>query len=226
VGTLDLQDLSAALTAGDVAITLLLSFALSTAIGWLYQATHRGVSYTQSLVHTLVITGMVVAVVLLIVGSNLASAFALLGALSIIRFRNAVKETRDVGFVFFTIATGMAVGSRLYLLAAISTLLIGLAILIMTRFDWYASRRASQILRVQVPHGLPLETWLGEVLPRYTSSSELISVDSVRGGSLAELTYSVGLKRQAKIQEFLSEIKTLNGGNRVTLIAGYDTTDL
>ena len=61
---------------------------------------------------------------------------------------------------------------------------------------------------------------------KYTSTSELISVDSVHGGMLTELTYSVGLKKQSKIQEFLTEIKKLNGNNRVTLIAGYNSTDL
>ena len=61
---------------------------------------------------------------------------------------------------------------------------------------------------------------------REISTAELISVDSVHGGMLTELTYSVGLKKQSKIQEFLAEIKQINGNNRVSLIAGYNSTDL
>ena len=95
----DLQDLSGTFTAFDVAVALTLSFVLSSLIGWVYRYTHRNVSYSQSYVQTLVIVGMVIALIMLVVGSNIARAFALVGALSVVRFRNAIKETRDVGFI-------------------------------------------------------------------------------------------------------------------------------
>jgi uncharacterized membrane protein YhiD involved in acid resistance len=220
------QDLTGVFTVTDVVISMVLSFILCSAIGWVYQVTHRGASYTQSYVHTLVLNGMVVAVIMLIIGSNIARAFALVGALSIIRFRNAVKETRDVGFIFFSMAVGMAIGTKFYLLAVITAVVICLVILIMTRFNWYARRVVSQILRVQVPNNAPFDSLFDNLFLKYTSSSELISVDSVHGGMLTELTYSVGLKKQSKIQEFLTELKRLNDNNRVTLIAGYNSTDL
>ena len=97
-----ITDLTSEFSAMDMVLVMVLSFALSAFIGWIYKLTHRGTSYTQSFVFTLVLNGMVVALVMMIVGSNIARAFSLVGALSIIRFRNAVKETRDVGFIFFT----------------------------------------------------------------------------------------------------------------------------
>jgi uncharacterized membrane protein YhiD involved in acid resistance len=223
---LNFQDLTGVFSVADVVISLVLSFVLCSAIGWVYQITHRGASYTQSYVHTLVLNGMVVAVIMLIVGSNIARAFALLGALSIVRFRNAVKESRDVGFIFFTMAVGMAVGTKFYLLAVVAAVVICLVILIMTRFNWYARRVVCQILKIQVPNDAQFDTLFDDLFVKYTSSSELISVDSIHGGMLTELTYSVGLKKPGKIQSFLTEIKKLNGNNRVTLIAGYNSTDL
>lgn len=223
---LNIQDLTGVFSVTDVVVSLLLSFALSAAIGWVYQTTHRGASYTQSFVHTLVLNGMIVAIIMLVVGSNIARAFALVGALSIIRFRNAVKETRDVGFIFFTMAIGMAIGTRFYLLAVIAAVLISLVILLMTRFNWYARKAVSQILKVQVPNDLPYDTLFDNLFVKYTTTSELISVDSVHSGMLTELTYNIGLSKEGKIQEFLAEIKKLNGNNRVTLIAGYNSTDL
>jgi uncharacterized membrane protein YhiD involved in acid resistance len=169
---------------------------------------------------------MVVAMVMLIIGSDIARAFSLVGALSIIRFRNALKETRDVGFIFFTMAVGMAVGTRFYLLAVIGAAFISLVILLITRFDWYAREVSSQILRVQVPSSTPFEGLLDKIFVRYTRMSELISVDSVQSGMVSELTYSIGMKRSSQIQEFLDEIKKLNDGNKVTLIAGYNSTNL
>jgi uncharacterized membrane protein YhiD involved in acid resistance len=222
----NVQDLTGTFSVTDVVISLLLSFVLCSAIGWVYQITHRGASYTQSFVQTLVLNGMVVAVVMLVIGSNIARAFALVGSLSIIRFRNAVKETRDVGFIFFTMAIGMAIGTQFYLLAVITTVVICLIIVIMTRFNWYSRREISQILKVQVPNTAEFDTLFDALFLQYTTSSELISADSVHRGMMTELTYSVGLKKRAKVQEFLSEIKKLNGNNKVTLIAGYNSTDL
>jgi uncharacterized membrane protein YhiD involved in acid resistance len=220
------EDLTGVFSVTDVVLSLLLSFLLCAMIGWVYQATHRGTSYTQSYVHTLVLNGMVVAVIMLVVGSNIARAFALVGALSIIRFRNAVKETRDVGFIFFTMAVGMAVGTRFYLLAAIAAVVISLIILLMTRLNMFARKAVIQILKVQVPNEAPFDSLFDHLFMRYTSSSELISVDTVRNGMLTELSYSVGLKHENTMQEFLAEIKQLNGNNNVTLITGYNNTDL
>jgi len=220
------QDLTGEFSVLDIVIVMTLSFLLSTFIGWIYKITHRGTSYTQSFVFTLVLNGMVVAMVMMIVGSNIARAFSLVGALSIIRFRNAVKETRDVGFIFFTMVIGMAIGTRFYLLAIAGAVVISLMLLVMTRFDWFAREMASQILRVQVPSGLAFDNIFDKAFIKYTSTSELISVDTVHNGTLIELTYSIGMKKSNLIQEFLSEIRRLNEDNKVTLIAGYNSTDL
>ena len=91
----NVQDLSGTFSVGDIAIALSLSFVLSAMIGWVYRMTHRNISYSQSYVQTLVILGMIISLIMLVVGSNIARAFALVGALSVIRFRNAIKETRD-----------------------------------------------------------------------------------------------------------------------------------
>ena len=222
----NIQDLTSEFSILDVVVVLALSFALSAFIGWIYKITHRGTSYTQSFVFTLVLNGMVVALVMMVIGSNIARAFSLVGALSIIRFRNAVRETRDVGFIFFTMAIGMAVGTRFYLLAVIGAGVISLVILLMTRFDWYARPMSNQILRIQLPDGTPFDTLFDRAFVRYTSSSELISADSVNGGALTELTYSIGMKKSDQVQEFLAEIRHLNGNHKVTLIAGYNGTDL
>jgi uncharacterized membrane protein YhiD involved in acid resistance len=222
----NIQDLTSELSVMDVVLAMVLSFLLNAFIGWIYKITHRGTSYTQSFVFTLVLNGMVVALVMMIVGSNIARAFSLVGALSIIRFRNAVKETRDVGFIFFTMAIGMAIGTKFYLLAVIAAIVISLMILLMTRFNWYAREMTNQILRVQVPNGAPFDSLFDKVFLKYTSASELISVDSVRSGMLTELTYSIGMKKSNQIQDFLTEIRNLNGNNKVTLITGYNGTDL
>lgn len=222
----NISDLSSEFAVMDVVLVLTLSFVTSAFIGWIYKITHKGTSYTQSFVFTLVMNGMIVALVMMIVGSNIARAFSLVGALSIIRFRNAVKETRDVGFIFFTMAIGMAVGTQFYALAVIGAVVISLLILVMTRFDWYAREMSNQILRIQVPEEISFDGTFDRAFLKYTNTSELISVDTVMNGTMTELTYSLGMKKSNLVEEFLSEIKKLNGNNRVSLIAGYNSTDL
>ncbi len=222
----NLQDFTGEISVLDIVIVMTLSFVLSVFIGWVYKITHRGASYTQSFVFTLVINGMVVALVMMIVGSNVARAFSLVGALSIIRFRNAVKETRDVGFIFFTMAIGMAVGTKFYLLAVAGAVVISLMIVVMMRLDWFARDMASQILRVQVPSDAAFDNLFDKTFIKYTHTSELISVDTAQNGAMTELTYSVGLRKSSYINDFLSELRNLNGGNKITLIAGYNSADL
>ena len=222
----EFEDLSGTFTVVDVVLAMVLSFVLCTVVGLVYKATHRGISYTQSYVQTLVFMGMIVALVMLIVGSNIARAFALVGALSIIRFRNAVKETRDVGFIFFAMAVGMATGTRFYTLAIVATAAISSAILLMERLDWFKVNLQSQVLKVQVPSGEDFSKAMDDALLRFTDHSELVSLESVRAGALTEMTYTARLKPSTKPVEVIQAFRELTGGQKVTLLTGYDRTDL
>jgi uncharacterized protein DUF4956 len=224
-GLFDFEDLTGNFAVGDIFLTLVSSFALGMLIAYTYRATHKGISYSQSFVQTLVILAMVVSVVMLVIGSNLARAFSLVGALSVVRFRNAVKETRDVGFVFFTMIIGIAAGTRFYVLAAVATTAICLVILLMVNFNFFALSNVSQILKVQVPNEADL-TMFDDLFLQYTKESDLISIDTVRSATLTELIYNVVLKRESQRQEFISAVRERAGNERVSLITGYDTTDL
>lgn len=220
----EVEDLTGTLSIADIAVALVGAFLLSALVGLVYRMTHRGVSYSQSFVQTLVLMGTVVALIMMIVGSNIARAFSLVGALSIIRFRNAVKETRDVGFIFWAMAIGMAAGTKFYTLAAVATVLIALAVLVMDRFDWFNSPNTSQVLRVQVPQDFDYEHAFDAVFARCTDEADLIGIDSVRSGLLTELLYSVTLKKGESAQGLLRGIQELTGNLKVGLTIGYDRT--
>jgi len=222
----EVEDLTGTLSIADIAVALVGAFLLSALVGFVYRVTHRGVSYSQSYVQTLVLMGTVVALIMMIVGSNIARAFSLVGALSIIRFRNAVKETRDVGFIFWAMAIGMAAGTKFYILAAVATVLIALIVLIMDRFNWFHAPNTSQILRVQVAHDFDYEHAFDDVFARCADEADLIGIDSVRSGLLTELLYSVTLKKGESPQNLLRGIQELTGNLKVGLTTGYDRTSL
>ncbi|GII86918.1 DUF4956 domain-containing protein [Sphaerisporangium siamense] len=220
------QDLSGTFSVADIAIAMALSFVLSVIIGWVYRATHRNVSYSQSYVQTLVILGMLISLIMLVVGSNIARAFALVGALSVVRFRNAIKETRDVGFIFLVMGVGMAVGTRFYLLAVVAAVAISLIILVMHRFDWFALNVRRQVVKVQVPPDADYTAAIQDVLVRHTDEFELVSMESIRGGALVELMYTVKIKKGKEPADVIAALGERNHGQSVTVLTGYDQTDL
>lgn len=222
----DAQDLSGTFSVGDVAIALSLSFVLSAMIGWIYRFTHRNISYSQSYVQTLVVLGMLIALIMLVVGSNIARAFALVGALSVVRFRNAIKETRDVGFIFLVMGVGMAAGTRFYTLAVVAAVAICLVIVVMYRFNWFAADVQRQVVKVQVPPDGNYTEHVQDVLIAHTSEFELVSLESIRGGTLTELMYTVQLKKGHEPGQLISALAERTGGQRVTVLTGYDQTDL
>ena len=213
-------------TIQDILLATLLSFVLSAGIGWVYMITYKGTAYTQTYVHTLIILSMVVAIIMLIIGSNIARAFTLVGALSIVRFRNAVKDTRDVGFIFLALAVGMACGTRFYLVAIVSTLVIGALIWAMVHFDMFAKDVKEQILKIRLPEDIPYDSVFDDVFSRYLNRADLIAMETVQAGALTEVVYSVEVKGRARVQEFLSEIRQLNDNNKVVLITGMPEVDL
>jgi hypothetical protein len=219
-------DQSGSISLIDVAIVLLLSFVLTMVVGWVYRVTHRGVSYSQSYVHTLVILGTVVSLIMLIIGSSVARAFTLVGALSIIRFRNAMKETRDVGFVFISMAIGMAVGTRFYALAVVATVVLCSFVVGLYKLNIFAKDVRERILRVQLPANLNHEAAMENPLREHVDEHRIIALETVRAGTLNEVVYSVVLKRDASTQSLLDSIRLRNDNHKVTLILGQQEVDI
>jgi uncharacterized membrane protein YhiD involved in acid resistance len=220
------KDQSGIFSLMDIALALLLAFVLMLFIAWVYRYTHRGVSYSQSSVHNLVLLGTVVTLIMLVVGSNIARAFALIGALSIIRFRNAVKEPRDVGFIFLALAVGMAVGTRFYLLAAFATVMISAFVVVLYKFNLFSKEVRERILRVQFPAAADPERELAETFREHLEQYATIAAESVPGGELQEVVFSVVLKRRAKPERLIEAVRAKNGGHKVVLILGQQEVDI
>ncbi|MGP5081948.1 DUF4956 domain-containing protein [Corynebacterium variabile] len=221
------NDLSGTFSVADVLLTLVLAVVCSGVVAYTYRGTHRNVSYSQSFVQTLIMLGMLVSVIMLIVGSNIARAFALVGALSVVRFRNAVKETRDVGFIFLVMAIGMACGTRFYTLAVLATVVICAVILIMSKFNMFALNVQRQVVKVQVPaDDGDYAPAIEDILIRRTEEFELISTETVRNGALFEYAYTARLKNGVAPGQLISELRAVNVGQKATVLTGYDQTDM
>jgi hypothetical protein len=219
-------DMSSNFTILDAGAVFFLSFVLALVLGWVYRTTHRGVSYSQSYVHTLVIFSVVVAFIMLIIGSNIARAFTLVGALSIVRFRHAVKEPRDIGFVFAAMAVGMACGTRFYMLAIFATLCLSAAIMTMAKLNFFAKVVRERILIVRLPSGADYEATFSDVFRKYLEEFNLISMETVGEMQFQEAIYSVVLRPGCAPDALLEAVRNVNGNNKVSLILGQQEIDV
>jgi len=209
----------------EALIILGLSFVLTSLVGWVYRATHTGQHYSQSYVQTLVLMGTIVSLIILIIGSNVARAFAMVGALSIVRFRNAMKETRDLGFIFMSMAIGMAVGTRAYALAGFATLVLCVFIFLMHKFNLFGRRHQAYRLLVRLPLELNAETVFQELFEQTLSQHRLIYLETVRAGVLQDAAYDVLLKPGQSSQALVEGLRQRNGNQKIQLFFEPDAED-
>lgn len=211
----------------EVVFAMVLSLLCVMAIAHTYRYTHQSVSYSQSYVQTLVLTALVTTLIMIVIGSNIARAFSLVGALSIIRFRNPVKETRDLGYIFFAMAIAMAAGTRFYGVAVVATGMICGVMLAMYWIQFGASRRdPERLLRVQLPPGVNPESALEPTLRELFRGYSLILVESVRQGLYTEVTYSVRPKPGVPADRVLEAISQVNDNLKITYHYGLHTDEL
>lgn len=218
------SDLTSTFNVADIFLSMLFSFISALIIGWVYKKTHIGVSYSRTFVQTLVIMEITISVIMLIIGSNIARAFSLVGALSIIRFRTAVKDSRDVSFIFFSMAAGMAFGTRFYLLGGIFTIVMCIFVYIMYIMK-YGSRTINEsILKIIVPSDFEHEI-LEKLLVQVSKEYNLLSMDSV-SLSEDELVYLVEFKNKISRKNVIEKIKTLNSECKVSIVETEHNIDI
>jgi hypothetical protein len=136
-------------------------------------------------------------------------------AFSIIRFRRSVSQSRDIGFIFFAMATGLAVGARAYAMAAVITPVVCLLILALSRLDAFAPRRLSHHLRIRVPNEFDYDREFAETFREFLNFQTLSSVETVQAGLMTELRYDITLLDPARVGAFITQLQHLNGNNRI-----------
>ena len=127
----------------EMIINMVAALVIGIIISVVYRMTHKGLSYSQSFTQTIVFVALVVAIVMMVIGSSLARAFALVGALSIIRFRTVLKDTKDMAFIFGALALGMAAGTSNYFLAGAGTAVVSVLAIFCRESTLVQSIRAS-----------------------------------------------------------------------------------
>lgn len=197
---------------------LLMAFLCGLIISVFYRKTYQGPGYLNSFVNSLVILSMITAIVIMIIGNNLARAFGLVGAMSIIRFRTAVKETQDIIFIFFALAIGMAAGVGLHILALTGTFFVGIISFVLTKTGLITPSQKDFLLQFSFGgNGDSDEQLYLDVLNKHCKRIKLINVKSIGEGIATEYSYYIGFKPKASSSEFVNEFKSVKGVKQVNL---------
>ncbi len=221
------QLLSNEVTYDAVTVTynLLLSCILGIIISTIYKITHKGLSYSQSFMLTIVFVTVVVCMVMMVIGNNLARAFALVGALSIIRFRTVIKDTKDTSYVFFGLAAGMAAGTSSYFLAVIGVIIISLLSIFLYKTNYGSIYKSEIILRFRADTNIKA-TIYNKILSKYAISSNILHIEpSSEKKSSNIITFDLVLKKNINLENLSSDLQKIKGLSEIKLIASKTDVD-
>ena len=195
----------------DMALALLLAFGVGLFIFFIYKKTYAGVMYSSSFGVTLVALTMITTLVILAVTSNVVLSLGMVGALSIVRFRTAIKEPLDIAFLFWAIAAGIVLAAGLIPLAVFGSLFIGIIILI------FANRKdmTNPFIVVLDCDGQKSEEAALDCLQKHTRRCVIKSKTARKGA--VELNLEVRLRNTNT--DFINQLTEIDGVQSAVLVS-------
>tara|TARA_Y100001980_G_C14299214_1_gene127345 strand:- start:25 stop:558 length:534 start_codon:yes stop_codon:yes gene_type:complete len=174
---------------------------------------------------TIVFVTVVVCMVMMVIGNNLARAFALVGALSIIRFRTVIKDTKDTSYVFFGLAAGMAAGTSSYFLAVIGVIIISLLSIFLYKTNYGSIYKSEIILRFRADTNIKAAVY-NKILNKYSISSNILHIEpSSEKKSSNIITFDLVLKKNINLENLSSDLQKVKGLSEIKLIASKTDVD-
>ncbi|SMP65304.1 DUF4956 domain-containing protein [Anoxynatronum buryatiense] len=206
-----------AFTLGGALTVVLSSLILGLFISLVYIQTHQQEGYAGSFAVTLIMLPAIIAVIILLVGNNVARAFSLAGAFSLIRFRSAPGDPKDIAYVFFTLAVGLACGMGFIAYAAIFAVILCLVMVLITLTRYGVSTSPKMQLKITIPEDLNYHGHFDDIFDTYLSDYRLVRVKTTDFGSLFELCYRVAMVNPDSQKELIDDIRKRNGNLNIVL---------
>lgn len=174
-------------------------------------------SYTKDFAIALTILPAVVAIVIILVGSNVARAFSIAGAFALVRFRSIPGNSKDIAVVFLTMAIGLATGLGYIAFGVMGTVLIVLVIVILSVSGFGENKSEEKLLRILIPESLNYKDTFKDIFDKYLNYYEMKNVKTTNMGSMFELQYLVTAKKDMDEKAFIDEIRCRNGNLNISL---------
>ncbi len=216
--TLFTTTVSETLTIGGTITILLSALALGLLISIVYMRTNKKEEYSQSFVITLIMLPAIISMIILLVGSNIARAFSLAGAFSLIRFRSAPGDSKDIAYVFFTLGVGLACGMGYIAYATLFAIILCLVMIVITYTKFGTSKNIPMRIRITIPEDMSYQGVFDETFDQFTTNYKLVKIKTTDFGSLFELVYDVHLLDNIDTKELIDRLRCKNGNLSVALL--------
>ena len=205
-----------------VFIRLIAALLFGAVVALIYRATRPAVDVAPSFTATLVLLSILIAMVTQVIGDNVARAFSLVGALSIVRFRTVVRDTQDTAYVIFAVAVGMAVGAGHYWVGMAGIAIVTVAAFFMRKTGGGLAVDASAAapsfeLQVRLGIGHDPHTAVAPTLDQHVRSRRLMTMSTARQGTSVDATFRATLPSEESADQLVRALNRIEGVQSVTL---------
>ncbi|CAN5258417.1 hypothetical protein BH23VER1_BH23VER1_18670 [soil metagenome] len=215
-----------ALAPVEIFYSLCLSFVLGMVVATVYRWTHSGFSYARSFLHTIVLAAIVITIMIMAIGNNMARGLGILGAMAFIRFRTPIRDPRDIIFLFSALAIGISSGAQVYLVAIIGTLFFSTAAIFLAHSPFASRREFEGLLRFMLPKGTPAANQLPEIFDRFCSNADMVAMRDAIQGEVDEFSYQVRLLDPSYKTDLIDAVAKLEGVSEVSLVMNRTTVEI
>ena len=171
---------------------------------------------SSSFAVTLALLPAVVQLMIMLVNGNIGTGVAVAGAFSLVRFRSAPGNAREIGVIFLAMALGLATGMGLLGLAVLSFVILSAALLVLTAVGFGQKKTAARVLKITIPENLDYDGLFDDIFAQYTAGCTLNRVKTSNMGTLYELEYAVVLPGDTVPKAFLDALRCRNGNLNIT----------
>ncbi len=204
------NEFTGTITVDQIVISLITTFLIGLFIIYIYKKTFNGVVYSKSFALSIILLAMTTSLIITTINSNLALSLGMVGALSIVRFRTAIKEPVDTAFMFWAITAGIMTGAGLYLVSVVGSLCLGVLYFFSYILGFKVSSQYLFILKYEVDAEDSINNKLKK-LPKYKIKSKSFVSDTV------EVTFEIDVK--GNDTEILSKFNHLPGVISASMIS-------
>lgn len=203
----------------DVLVRLTLALVFGRVVSWIYCQTRKAEPIAPSFPTTLVLLSVLICMVTQVIGDNVARAFSLVGALSIVRFRTVVRDTQDTAYVIYAVVVGMAIGAKNPWVAILGLAVVGVAAFIMMRFrtGQPALEDPEYVLSLRVGLGQDLNKLLDGQCDPHITDRRLLSMGTGKQGISLTVIYQVRLRPGGSPDELVRTLNRTEGVQSVQL---------
>ena len=198
------------------------AFIIGFVIAAVYMFICKKEGYQKNFIIGLAMLPAVVAVVILLVGSNVARAFSMAGAFALVRFRSAPGSAKDISIVFFTMAAGLACGLGYVTFAAVFVAVMLIVLIGATAIGVGDRNTGKKQLKITIPENLNYSSVFDDLFDKYTSEYKMSRVKTTNMGTMYELTYEVRLKDESQEKDFIDQLRIRNGNLNITMALMQD----